>query len=227
MNMALGRPASSPSMRSIVPTLIVDGLCPFLVYVTLRRYIPTISEAMALGAGALFPLMRGVVEVSRRRRVDIIGSIVLVGIGVSVIALIAGGNPRLLLIRESFVTGGLGLLALTSFAWRRPLLFYIGRQFSAGHDPKALEQFESLWQRAPARRMFRLMTLVWAIGWLGEFGLRVAMVVSLSVQQVLAISPFVFNGITLGLIAWTLAYARRQQRKRAASKNCEADGRLP
>ena len=47
------------------------------------------------------------------------------------------------------------------------------------------------------------MTCAWAIGWLGEFGLRVLMVDTPSIPQVLAISPIVFNGITLGLVAWT------------------------
>jgi hypothetical protein len=54
------------------------------------------------------------------------------------------------------------------------------------------------------------MTVVWAIGWIGEFVLRVVMVWRLSIPEVLAIWPFVFNGITIGLIAWTIAYARRQ-----------------
>jgi len=52
---------------------------------------------------------------------------------------------------------------------------------------------------------------VWALGWLSEFALRVVMVLTLSVGRVLAISPFVFNGVTIGLIAWTLAYVRRRR----------------
>jgi hypothetical protein len=195
----------------MIPSLIIDGLLPYLTYKLLTAYVPTISEIAALGIGAIFPVVHGVLSIWRRRRLDIIGAIVLTGIAVSIVALLIGGSPRIFLIRESFVTGALGLLALTSLAWPRPLLFYIGRQFSAGDNPIALEQFNALWQRAPARRTFRLLTMVWAIGWLGEFSLRVVMVLTLSVAQVLAISPFVFNGITLGLIAWTLAYVRRQQ----------------
>jgi hypothetical protein len=200
------------SAWSVVPALLVDGLCPFLTYMLLRRYVHGVSELMALGLGALFPAARGFVELSRRGRIDIIGAIVLVGIGVSVVALLVGGTPRLLLIRESFVTGALGLIALSSFAWPRPLLFYIGRQLSGSEDGLARERFDALWERQKARRTFRLITLVWAVGWLGEFGLRIAMVLTLSVSQVLAISPIVFNGITGGLIAWTLAYTERKRR---------------
>jgi hypothetical protein len=130
----------------------------------------------ALGLGALFPAVRGVVSIWQRRRLDIIGAIVLVGIAVSIVALLIGGGPRLFLIRESFVTGAPGLLTLTSLVWRRPLRFYIGRQFTAGDDAAAIERCDALWQRASARRTFRLLTIVWAVGWLGEFSLRVAMV---------------------------------------------------
>jgi hypothetical protein len=59
------------------------------------------------------------------------------------------------------------------------------------------------------------MTLVWALGWMGEFALRVLMVWKLSIPEVLAMSPFVFNGITIGLIAWTIAYTRRQRQRGA------------
>jgi len=204
--------ALTPSVWSAVPTLIVDGLFPFLTYELLRRYMG-VSEVMALGIGAIFPAAKGLIDLTRRKHVDIIGAIVLVGIAVSIVSLLVSASPRLFLIRESFVTGAVGLLALTSFLWKRPMLFYVGRQFSTGNDPAAVAHFNRLWERAEARRVFRLLTAVWAFGWLGEFGLRIVMVLTLSVPQVLLLSPFVFNGITFALIAWTLAYVRRQQRR--------------
>jgi hypothetical protein len=91
-----------------------------------------------------------------------------------------------------------------------PLMFYIGRQLSSGGDPKRRRQFDALWDERPrAWRTFRILTLVWAIGWLGEFWLRVAMIEWLTIAQVLAISPVVFNAINVGLLAWTFAYVRR------------------
>jgi len=204
-----------PSIRTVIPTLVVDGLLPYITYRVATR--SGMSELTALGAGAVFPAAHGLLSLWRRRTVDVIGVIVLVGIAVSVLALIAGGSARLFLIRESFVTGALGLLALSSFAWRRPLIFYIGRQFSAGQDARAAASFDDLWQRERARRTFRVMTLVWAIGWLAEFGLRVLMVFTLSVENVLAFGPVVFNGITVGLLLWTVDYARRQRARGQSS----------
>ena len=209
--------SASPSLRTFAPTLLIDGACPFFTYQLLTTYAPSISTVRALIISGMFPLAHSVIGLVRRRYLDIIGIIVLVGIAVSLVATMLGGGAKLLLLRESFVTGALGLVALSSFAWPRPLMFYIGRQFSSGGDAEARRRFDALWEERPrARRTFRILTLVWAVGWLGEFVLRVVMIESLTVAQVLAISPIVFNAINIGLMAWTFAYVRRV-RSRASS----------
>jgi hypothetical protein len=215
-----GGPSSpeGPSIRGAVPSLVIDGLLPFLTYELLTSYVPHLSQVMALGVSATFPTVYGLVTIVRQRHLDIIGAIVLVGIAVSILATLVGGDPKLLLIRESFVTGALGMVCLTSLVWPRPLMFYIARQFSAGEDRAKIAEFNALWQYPRARHTFRVMTLVWAIGWMSEFALRVAMVRTLSIPEVLAISPFVFNGITIGLIAWSIAYGRRQRQRGAEAR---------
>jgi hypothetical protein len=204
-----------PSIRGVLPGLVIDGLLPFVTYVLLTSYAPRLSQVTALGLSAIFPTVNGLVTIVRRRHLDIVGAIILVGIGVSIVATVAGGDAKLLLIRESFVTGALGVVCVTSFLWPRPLMFYIGRQFSVGEDPAKIAEFNALWQSPGARLTFRVMTAVWAIGWLGEFALRVVMVWWLSTATVLAVSPFVFNGITIGLIAWTISYGRRRRQRGA------------
>ena len=207
-----------PSLRSVLPSLAIDGLCPFLTYALLTSYVPGVSQVVALGLGAIFPAANGIVSIVRRRHLDIIGAVVLIGITVAIVATLMGGDPKLLLIRESFVTGALGIVCLLSLLWPRPLMFYVGRQFTAGEDPARLQEFNALWQYPGARRTFTVLTVVWAIGWMGEFALRVVMVWTLSIPAVLAISPFVFNGITLGLIAWTIAHVRRRQQRNQAAR---------
>ena len=213
---ASDRPLPSPqppTLRTMLPTLTISGLLPFVVYRLLTIYAPWMSEVVRLLIAGSFPAAHSVVGIVRRQTLDIIGIIVVVGILVSIVATLIGGDPKLLLIRESFVTGALGVLALSSFVWTRPLMFYIGRQMTAGQDPALTARFDALWLRPAGRRTFRTITLVWGIGWLAEFALRIAMVETLTTSQVLAISPFVFNGINLGLFAWMFAYARRVRRR--------------
>jgi hypothetical protein len=85
------------------------------------------SEVMRLMVAGVFPAAHSVIGIARRRSLDIVAVIVIVGISVSIVATFVGGDPKLLLIRESFVTGALGLLGLSSMLWKRPLMFHIGR----------------------------------------------------------------------------------------------------
>jgi hypothetical protein len=52
---------------------------------------------------------------------------------VSIVAVLLGGNPRVLLVRESFFTGALGVSCFVSLVLLpRPLMFYFGRYFATG-----------------------------------------------------------------------------------------------
>lgn len=202
-----------PTLRGLLPTLVINAALPYVAYQLLTNYVPSISKVMALAISASFPAAHSLFGVMRRRSFDVVGVIVVVGIAVSVVATLVGGDPKMLLIRESFVTGALGLIALSSLFWRRPLIFYMARQISGAHDPALVARFDALWQRPRGPRTFRVMTLVWGAVWIGEFVLRVIMVEMLTIPTVLAVSPFVFTAINLGLFAWTFAYARRVRRK--------------
>src|SRR4051812_1684522 len=163
------------TLKSVIPMLFFDGLCPYLSYVLLKHWVPGIGEVAVLGIGAIFPAAYGVFEIMKKGQVDIMGAVVLISIGVSAGATFVGGDPKMLLIRESFVTGALGVVCLSSLLWPRPLMFYVGRQFTA-HTPAQIEEFNASWQYPAARRLFRVLAIVWGLGWVGEFVLRVAMV---------------------------------------------------
>lgn len=128
-----------------------------------------------------------------------------------------GGSPKLLLIRESFVSALIGLAFLISLALPRPLLFYISRQFATGGDPARIATFNQGWRLPTMRRGMRLMTLVWGVGTLGEFALRVVLVLTLTIPQVLAISGVLFPCIYGALLAWSFTYGRRLRQRIMAS----------
>jgi hypothetical protein len=166
-----------------------------------------------LGVAAIAPAIDGILTVVWRRRIDLLSALALIGIAVSIIAVLLGGDPRLLLIRESFLTGALGIACFVSFLLPRPLMFYIGRYFATGDEPTKVAAYNQMWQYAYFRHVNRIITLVWGLVYIGEFLLRVAMVSRLSINQVLAISPIVFTALTIGVIAWTFAYARFARQK--------------
>jgi hypothetical protein len=170
-------------------------------------------EVPALGLAALVPLVDSVIELARRRRLDFIGTIVLLGIGVSLVATLLGGDPRLILIRESLLTGALGLACFASLlVLPRPLMFYAGREFM-GTDVESLARYEQTWELPAGPHVHRLITTVWGAAFAGELALRVAMVLLLPTSVVLVVGPLVLGAITLACLTWTLAYGRSRQQR--------------
>jgi hypothetical protein len=95
-------------------------------------------------------------------------------------------------------------------------MFYFGRQFSSAGDPARAAAFESMWEYPRFRAAVRLMTIVWGIGYVTEALVRVGLSFFLPIPVFLIISPLLAFGVTIGLISWTITYARTRIRRRAA-----------
>ena len=202
-------PAAVPRMniRGLLPSILINGAVPLAIYLILKHY--NYSDLIALSASVLFPVIGSVISIVRQHTLDLIAAIALVGIAVSIIAVFLGGDPKLLLIRESFVTGALGIACFVSLLFPRPLMFYFGRYFATANDPAKRAKYNELWQYPYFRFVNRVITVVWGVSYAGEFILRVILVYTLPTAVVLAVSPIILGGLTILTIAWTFAYARR------------------
>lgn len=209
------------SLRDLVPMLAVDVAIPYCLYVLLSPHFPT-NSLIPLLIAALPPAVNGVISIVRKRHIDYVGALVILGILVTVVAAFVTGDQKIFLIRESPLTGALGVACLVSLLFPRPLMFYVGRQFASGGDRAKAAYYTSLWQYPSFRFSNYLITIVWGVALVAEFALRVILVYTLSVAQVLAISPIVFNAITIGLILWTIAYGNRARRKRQQQSQDQA-----
>ena len=138
--------------------------------------------------------------------------LIVLGIASSALALLFSGDARLLLVRESFITGAFGVACLASLTFPRPMMFYFARYFIAGRDSERRRLFESRWKYPAARRAHRLVTIVWGVVFLAEFLGRVVLVYSLTPAVVLGVAPMVTGFVTVATVVWTLRYAARVRR---------------
>jgi len=76
------------------------------------------------------------------------------------------------------------------------------------NDPKKSEGFATLWQYSHFRHVICGGTIFWGLLLVGEFVLRVVMVLTLSIPIVLAVSPIVFNAFIFGGIAVSAVWAK-------------------
>lgn len=199
---------ASFNIRGLLISIVLNAVFPFMLYTLTKRYISS-SELVALSVAAVFPIVTSIFDVVRSHRLDFIAILALLGILTSVIGVLLGGDPKILLIRESFLTGALGLACFISLLMPRPLMFYVGRQFMAGNNPVKIAEYNAQWQLPRARQVHRLITTVWGVAYVGEFILRVVLVYTLSAGVVLIVSPFMTGGATVLAIVWTFSYVRR------------------
>lgn len=213
---AVGTGTFSPqrAMQGMLPSIVVSGVLPFALYQVLKGH--GMATVPALSAGAVFPVASTLVSWGRTRRADIIGLISLFFIAASVTTSLISGDATFTLIKESFLTGLFGLIFLGSLAAPRPLMFYLGCQFSTGGDPQAIVEWNARWEMPGFRTVIRKMSAIWGVVLVLEAAIRVALVFILPISVFLIVSQALVYTVLGVTIHWTMAYGRRMRQRAAA-----------
>jgi hypothetical protein len=154
--------------------------------------------------------------------------LVLAGIGVGAVIGLVSHNARLVLDEGSVPTAVFGVICLGSLGTPKPLMYRLAVEFIGPDTPKG-QEFTGLWQYAEFRRVFRVVTAVWGIGYLAEAVARVVIVQNTSTGTALAVSKVLPYAVAAVLSAWTIGYGRYHKRKgeqlAAAAAAADAAGR--
>ncbi|TBL78608.1 VC0807 family protein [Paenibacillus thalictri] len=194
--------------KEIIFTVVLNIVLPYLVY---QLLIPYTSGITALSAAALIPLCDSLYTLIRTRRMDAFSGFIFLSIVLGIIAVAIGGDERFILLRESYITGVMGLLFLVSLLFSRPLIYYFAERFMGSESNMNDKWLSSM----GVRRTMRLMTFVWGISLLFEACVKVMLVYAISIPTFLIISPIVTYGL-IGLTIWWNVYYVKQIRKKSA-----------
>lgn len=200
-------------MRLLVPSLVINGVLPFILYQLLRR--DGVATVLALVAGSAFPLAYTFWGWARTRRLDLIAGISLVFIVLSGAASLISGSTRFTLLKESFFTGIFGLVFLGSLLAARPLMFYMAGQFSTGGHPERMRRWNARWQHPGFQHAMRVMTAIWGVVFVADAVIRVGLVFVLSTSVFLVVSQVIFYGMFALTLYGTMRYGRRKQHEAA------------
>jgi len=201
-----------PSLRTMIigllPSIVINGVLVFVIYQLVKHYTSA-SDVVALFISAVPAMISTIVSLLRQRRVDVLGAFALVTIAVSIVLTFVSGDARLFQIRESLLTVFFGIICLISLLFPRPLWFYIIRYFTTGNNPAQEVAFNAAWQYRAFRAYIRNMTILWGFTYISEFIIRVILVYTMPISQFLIISPIIFYGITIAVIAVTINRGNR------------------
>ena len=187
-------PAKRSVRRELASLVLINAVAPYLVYELAE---PHTGGLVALGLSAVPPAIESVWSVAKKRKLDVMSAQVLGGLAISIVLVALGGSERVLLLRDSLITSIVGLAIAVSAVFKKPVMYHLVRQVQ-GVEPNV--------------RAMRVLSLVLGLGLVVEMAVRTAMVLWMTTDRFLLISPFVQYGMTGALVAWCVFYMRRRHR---------------
>jgi hypothetical protein len=197
--------AKKKVIQTIVLSLVINGAIPVVIY---NYLVDHYSSFVSLLIATLIPLGDNLFHVVKYRKADAFGLFMLTGFVLSLLAFVLGGNERLILLRESMVTGLLGLIFIASLFFAKPLIYHFAIRFSSNDETEKKGQFEKNWEVPYFRFVLRMMTAIWGLALLGEAIVKIILVYELSISAFLAVSQLIFYGVIGVAILFTIGYRR-------------------
>ena len=190
---------------ALARSLFINVLCTYLLYRVLESRFPA-GSLIPLAVSGLLPLGGLAYGLVGQRSIDIIGFFAAEDIAVSLIALGLAHDPRSALVGRSLQNVVLGLLFLGSVLIQRPIMLYIARQFVTGNSAAGKALFDQMAAQSDAKRVYRTMTLVWALVLCAKSAASVVIALTSSTRLYLILSPAFTYGSDALLIWWSFAY---------------------
>jgi hypothetical protein len=217
-----------------MPTFMANPSARYVLAFIVNVALPVAAYWMAIGRygllGALIasslPLLAWMAfDLARFRHFDALSAILLAGLALSLLVLLSAPPRWLREARDPLVNGMIGLLFLISLAFKRPLVFYLGRSTLSRQRAGRENEFDEMWRTRPALvKSIRLMTAVWGVGLVGENIIRLWIASYMANPSADRLSTILRYTVYTGLTAWTIFYRRVYLRRQNAVATAEAAG---
>lgn len=192
------------SARQMLVPLLWDVGAPLIAYYGL--HLLGVSDWVALLAATLAAGLRLVWVAVRTREITWFAAVMLAVFGIGLALAFVGGDPRFLLVKDSFGTALVGTVFLASLAAGKPLTL---SAFQTWQPRQAREMEEYYRTLPPIRRMFRRSAVVWGVGLLLEAAVRVPLIYLLPIDVMVGLSTGMMVAVIVGLSIWNGWYGRR------------------
>jgi hypothetical protein len=190
--------------------VVFDVGGPLLAYFVLRAL--GLNTVLSLVLSGVFPAFGVAFNAVQYRRLDIFGVLVLAGILMGSVLGLTTHNAKLFLVEGSVPSVAFSAACFGSLWTQQPLIYRIALEL-VGRDGVRGREIASAWQYPRFRRAFRIITVVWGVGYLIEAGVRMAVAETAPTGIALVcskVAPYIF---AIMLSAWTLVYGEQERRK--------------
>ncbi|GAA5795532.1 hypothetical protein EDC94DRAFT_166805 [Helicostylum pulchrum] len=204
--------------RRVAYIIIMNAAIPIALYYVLKPHLPAV---WALVLSTTPTIISVIVQAIFMKRIDSIGVGVIFGFILSVVLAVLNGDPRMLLMRESFITAGVGVAcAITLLPIRyksfvlKPVLYYLANDLiplepiyflDITKPPQARMDF--YWNNSKFCRFhFRLLTAIDVVILEIEFGLKLFYILNFDIDTVVVLSNSTLSVIGIIVSLSTIGY---------------------
>src|SRR5437868_14210142 len=201
------RPAGEePPIRKTLSTMLLNVLPALGTYYLLR--LLHVGELPALLASTGVGALRVLYVIIKDRELDGIAACTLLVLILSVIPSLLTGDPRLLLAAQSIPTAVIALVLLATCLTPRPAAYTMAERM---HPEAELAAWQARYTTQPAfRRIYQVVTLVWATALFLESILCVILVYLLPIDVMTILSTILIIATILLTIRWATWYGDRR-----------------
>ena len=195
--------------RQLVTQLLFELAIPLGSYYGLRALGVGQWPSMVIGGGLLLPwIAYGIVK---RRRLETMAVFTLSLVVVGTVLSLVTGSPRVLMIRDSWLTAAIGFWILGTLLVGRPFMMTASRGIVIAKVGEAgLADWEAQWDKdAVFRHHLRLITAVWGSGLLLDAVLRVVLAYTIPIDSFPLTSTVMWLVLLGGLLGFHNWYLNR------------------
>ncbi|MET7618165.1 VC0807 family protein [Streptomyces sp. NPDC005408] len=205
------------------PTILFSVLLPWVTYGILTDHGVAPVTALFIIAG--WPLVEVGIFFAINRRIDEFGVMILIVLLLSAVSAFAFKSEKLVFVKDSALTGLLGLAFLGSLLMTRPMIFYFGRKFATDGTAEGIARWNGFWDAYPGfRSTQRRLTVIWGVAFLTESAVRIALTYMLDTGTMVGVTnvlPFV---VLAGLMTYTIQTGKKGRARMAAAQQQQEPG---
>ena len=200
----MSAPQGGPSARLMLRGLAWDVGLPVLGYYAL--HLAGVSDLVALLVASALAAVRIIWVAVRDRELNPFATVMLLLFGLGLVLALVSGDPRFLLLKNSVVTGAIGLVFLGTTLFGTPLTLAASQSFQPDRKAELRQAYET---DPHVRRGHRLSSAVWGVGLILEALVRVPLVFLLPIDVMVALGEVLTIAVIGGLLAWNIWYVKR------------------
>lgn len=190
--------------RPMLTALLFDVGAPLIAYYALHLLGAT--DWVALLVATLAAGLRLAWVAVRSREVTWFAAVMLAVFGLGLALAFIGGDPRFLLVKDSFGTALVGGVFLASLTFGKPLTLSAFQTW----QPRQAGEMERYYRTLPPiRHMFRRSAIVWGVGLLLEATIRIPLIYVLPIDVMVGVSTGMMVAVIVGLSIWNGWYGKR------------------